>query len=68
MHYDARTVLDAAGPPGRFAGLSDVLLLGGARSARILTAVLDGLSAVLPRARRLTLPGTGHGDTRPDLA
>jgi pimeloyl-ACP methyl ester carboxylesterase len=61
MHYDARTVLDAAGPPGRFAGLScDVLLLGGSRSARSLTAALDGLSAVLPSARRVTLPGTGH--------
>ena len=46
MHYDARTVLDAAGPPDRFAGLScDVLLLGGARSARNLTAAL---SAVFP--------------------
>jgi pimeloyl-ACP methyl ester carboxylesterase len=61
MHYDARTVLDAAGPPGRFVGLScDVLLLGGARSARNLGAALDGLSTVLPSARRGTLPGTGH--------
>lgn len=61
MHYDARTVLDAAGPLDRFAGLScDVLLLGGSKSARNLTATLDGLSAVLPRARRVTLPGTGH--------
>ena len=65
MHYDAQTVLDAAGPPGRFADLScDVLLLGGARSARNLTAALDGLSAALPRARRVTLPRTGH--TAPD--
>ena len=49
MHYDAQTVLDAAGPLDRFAGLScDVLLLGGARSARNLTVALDGLSAVLP--------------------
>jgi pimeloyl-ACP methyl ester carboxylesterase len=61
MHYDARTVLDAAGALNRFAGLScDVLLLGGSRSARNLTAPLDGLNAVLPRARRVTLPGTGH--------
>ena len=61
MHYDARTVLDATGALNRFAGLScDVLLLGGSRSARNLTAPLDGLSAVLPRARRVTLPGTGH--------
>lgn len=61
MHYDARTVLDAAGPLDRFAGLScEVLLLGGSKSARNLTAAHDGLSAVVPRARRVTLPGAGH--------
>jgi pimeloyl-ACP methyl ester carboxylesterase len=61
MHYDARTVLDAAGPLDRFADLPcEVLLLGGAESARNLTAALDGLAAVLPRARRVTLPGAGH--------
>jgi pimeloyl-ACP methyl ester carboxylesterase len=61
MHYDARTVLDAAGPLDRFAGLScDALLLGGSKSARNLTAALDGLSAVLPGARRVTLPRAGH--------
>ena len=65
MHYDARTVLDAAGPLDRFASLScEVLLLGGSRSARNLTAALDGLSGVLRRGRRVTLPGTGH--TAPD--
>jgi pimeloyl-ACP methyl ester carboxylesterase len=61
MHNDARTVLDAAGPLHRFAGLPcEVLLLGGSRSARNLTAALDGLSAVLPRADRVTLPRAGH--------
>jgi len=61
MHYDAQTVLGAAGPLDRFADLScDVLLLGGARSARNLTAASDGLSAVLPHARRVTLPRAGH--------
>lgn len=45
----------------RFAGLScEVLLLGGSKSARNLTAALDGLGAVLPRARRVTLPRAGH--------
>jgi hypothetical protein len=58
MHYDARTVLDAAGPLDRFAGLS--LLLGGSRSARDLTAALDGVTAAIPLARRVTLPGVGH--------
>jgi len=37
-----------------------VLLIGGARSARNLTATLDRLSAVLPGTRRVTLPRTGH--------
>ena len=61
MHYDARTVLDAAGPPARFAGLScDVLLLGGSRSARNHAAALDALAAALPRARRIALPRAGH--------
>lgn len=61
MHNDARTVLDAAGPLDRFAGLPcEVLLLGGSRSARNLTAPLDGLSAMLPRADRVTLPRAGH--------
>ena len=65
MHYDARTVLDAAGPLDRFAGLScEVLLLGGSKSAQNLTAATDGLSAVLPHARRVTLPRAGH--TAPD--
>lgn len=61
MHYDAQTVLGAAGPLDRFAGLScEVLLLGGSKSARNLAAALDGLSVVLPRARLVTLPGAGH--------
>ncbi|MGD0066697.1 MAG: hypothetical protein ABSB76_25020 [Streptosporangiaceae bacterium] len=61
MHSDAQTVLDAAGPLDQFAGLPcEVLLLGGSRSARNLAAPLDGLSAVLPRADRVTLPRAGH--------
>jgi pimeloyl-ACP methyl ester carboxylesterase len=72
MHYDARTVSDAAGPLERFVGLPcDVLLLGGTKSARNLTATLDGLTAVLPHARRVTLPGAGHtaadNGGKPDL-
>jgi len=42
----------------------EVLLLGGSRSARNLTASLDGLSRVLPEAARVVLRGTGH--TAPD--
>ena len=61
LHYDARTVMDAAGSLERFAGLHcEILLLGGARSARNLTASPDGLSKVLPSAKRVTLRGVGH--------
>jgi pimeloyl-ACP methyl ester carboxylesterase len=72
MYYDARTVSDAAGPLERFAGLPcDVLLIGGSKSARNLTATLDALSTVLPGARRVTLPGAGHiaadNGGKPDL-
>jgi pimeloyl-ACP methyl ester carboxylesterase len=65
VRYDAQTVNGAAGPLERFGTLScEVLLLGGSRSARNLTASLDGLSRVLPHARRVVLHGTGH--TAPD--
>jgi hypothetical protein len=72
MHYDARTVLDAAGRLDRFAGLlCEVLLLGGSRSAWNLTAPLGGLSAVLPCASRVTLPRAGHtapsNNAKPEL-
>lgn len=61
MHYDARTIMDGAGSLDRFGAVpGDVLLLGGAKSARYLKAALDGLSTVLPGARRVTLPGVGH--------
>jgi pimeloyl-ACP methyl ester carboxylesterase len=65
LRYDAQTVSDAAGPLDRFAALScDVLLLGGSKSARNLTASLDGLGSVLPNAKRVVLHGAGH--TAPD--
>jgi pimeloyl-ACP methyl ester carboxylesterase len=61
VKYDGQTVRDATGPLERFSGLScEVLLLGGSRSARNLTASLDGLANVLPRARKVILRGTGH--------
>lgn len=63
--YDAQTVNGAAGALERFGVLTcEILLLGGSRSARNLTASLDGLSRVLPDARRVVLHGTGH--TAPD--
>jgi pimeloyl-ACP methyl ester carboxylesterase len=63
--YDAQSVNGAAGPLERFSALScEILLLGGSRSARNLTASLYGLSRVLPQARRVVLRGTRH--TAPD--
>jgi len=65
VRYDAQTVHDAAGALERFQALScEVLLLGGSRSSRDLAASLEGLSRVLPGARRVVLHGTGH--TAPD--
>jgi pimeloyl-ACP methyl ester carboxylesterase len=65
LRYDAQTVNGAARALERFAVLScEVLLLGGSRSARNLTASLDGLCRVLPGARRVVISGTGH--TAPD--
>jgi pimeloyl-ACP methyl ester carboxylesterase len=61
LHYDAQTVLAAKGPLERFKGLRcQVLLLGGEKSARSMTASLDGLSNVLPEATRMELAGVGH--------
>jgi len=61
MRADATVVAQAAGPLARFAAVrAETLLLGGARSAAYLKAVLTGLEPVLPRVRRVTLPGVGH--------
>lgn len=61
IHYDGMTVRQAAGPLDRFSQLPcRVLLLGGTRSARNLTASLDGLAAVLPHVDRVTIPLAGH--------
>ena len=72
LHYDAQTVLQAAGPLERFAELHcRVLLLGGSKSARNLAASLHGLSDVLPHATLIELHGVGHtaadNSRRPDL-
>jgi len=61
MRTDAVVVRQATGPLERFAAVrAETLLLGGDRSAAYLKTVLNGLEPVLPRARRVTLPGVGH--------
>jgi hypothetical protein len=61
MRQDAVLVQQATGPLERFGDVTaETLLMGGARSAAYLKAVLNGLEPVLPRVRRVTLPGVGH--------
>lgn len=61
MAYDARLVRQSSGPLARFADVRcEVLLLGGARSARYLTDALNALERVLPRVRRVSFPRIGH--------
>ena len=61
IHYDIQTVSGAAGPLERFATLGcQILLLGGSKSARNLTATLNDLHRVLPGATRVTIRGVGH--------
>ncbi len=61
MRQDATVVQQSAGPLDRFAALrAETLLLGGDKSAPYLKAVLNGLEAVVPHVRRVTLAGAGH--------
>jgi pimeloyl-ACP methyl ester carboxylesterase len=61
MRLDATLVDEAAGPLDRYVQVAaETLLLGGERSAAYLKAALNGLEAVLPRVRRVMLPGVGH--------
>jgi pimeloyl-ACP methyl ester carboxylesterase len=61
MQLDATLVDEAAGPLDRYAHVAaETLLLGGERSAAYLKTALNGLEAVVPRVRRMTLPGVGH--------
>jgi pimeloyl-ACP methyl ester carboxylesterase len=61
MQLDATLVAEAAGPLDRYVRVdAETLLLGGERSAAYLKAAMNGLEAVLPRVRRVTLPGVGH--------
>lgn len=73
MAADARMVRETEPAPlSRHTGVrAEVLLLGGSRSAPYFKDALTALEAVLPRARRVELPGQGHlaaaNDGRPDL-
>ncbi len=61
MHYDPQLVAETEGKLENFKALrAQVLLLGGSKSQSYLKAALDGLSAVLPHAKRVEFPGLGH--------
>jgi pimeloyl-ACP methyl ester carboxylesterase len=72
MQRDIQIVRDSEGPLDRYAALRcQVLLMGAAKSPAYLKAALDGLTVVLPGARRVTIPGVGHrvanNDGKPEL-
>jgi pimeloyl-ACP methyl ester carboxylesterase len=61
MHQDAQLVMEAADNMEPFASLTaHVLLLGGDRSPDYLRGSLDDLEKVVPRCRRIELPGCDH--------
>jgi pimeloyl-ACP methyl ester carboxylesterase len=63
-HYDALLIFELTGALESFGAIeADVLLLGGSQSPHYLKYALGELQKVLPRARRVVLPGCGHGAT-----
>ncbi|PZG03705.1 alpha/beta fold hydrolase [Nonomuraea aridisoli] len=64
LHEDLHLVAETAGDLEAYRSVrAEVLLVGGARSAAYLRAALGELQRVLPRARRVTLPGLDHNAT-----
>jgi len=61
LHFDLRNVAEMVGALETFRAVEiDVLLLGGVRSPAYFAPILSALKTVLPRSRRVTLPGVGH--------
>jgi hypothetical protein len=61
MHYDVQLAKDTEGTIQSFRAVdADVLLMGGSKSPPYLRLALDELEAVLPRRRRVELPGLDH--------
>ncbi|TDD31473.1 hypothetical protein E1286_44875 [Nonomuraea terrae] len=64
LHEDLHLVAEASGDLEPYRSVeAEVLLIGGARSAAYLRAALGELQRVLPRARRMVLPGLNHSAT-----
>ena len=61
LHYDFQLVVQSQGVLERVGDIrADLLLLGGTKSPAYLTASVDALERVLPRAERVRLAGLGH--------
>jgi pimeloyl-ACP methyl ester carboxylesterase len=72
MHFDAVLVTETSASLEKLDGLrSEVLLLGGSKSATFLRQALDVLEKIVPRATRVELPRVGHvaadNSGRPEL-
>jgi pimeloyl-ACP methyl ester carboxylesterase len=62
LRYDFAVVAEASRDLSALGNLDcDVLLLGGERSPAYLTAAVDTVAGLVPQARRITIPGVGHG-------
>ena len=61
MHFDAQVVVEMAEKVENFKVVrAEVLLLGGSKSPVYLQKALDGLSKVLPKAKRFIFRGLDH--------
>jgi pimeloyl-ACP methyl ester carboxylesterase len=62
LGYDFRLVEQARDRLESYAEISaEVLLLGGESSPAYLRTAMNALATAMPRARRITFPGLGHG-------
>jgi pimeloyl-ACP methyl ester carboxylesterase len=69
LGYEGRLVAELTGTLERFRGVgAEVLLLSGSKGLPWIRPGLEALAGVLPRCRRLDLPGLNHGSTGDDSA
>jgi len=61
LHHDAQLIIEMSEALDSVRAVrADVLLLGGSKSPRYLTAGLDALENALPHVKRVEFPGLGH--------
>jgi pimeloyl-ACP methyl ester carboxylesterase len=62
LHFDFELVVEMSERLETFRAVpAEVLLLGGSKSPAYLKAALDALATILPRVKRVELPGLDHG-------